>query len=100
MNSPYGPSRCSSGLPHFGQGSSSCTGGFDCTFWFSFRVVFYRGVLVLARAGHKRPPRSIAQHHHAPAVVAELLFLLLNRIRPRSIQVRFRREVLLREVAA
>ena len=41
-----------------------------------------RRVLVVARARHKRPPRPIAQHHHAPAVVAELLFLLLDRILP------------------
>src|ERR1700761_6940998 len=43
MNSPYCPSRCSSGLPHFGQGSSSTTGGFDCTFCVSFRIVLQGG---------------------------------------------------------
>src|SRR5271168_4250570 len=43
MNSPYWPSRCSRGLPHFGQGSSSCTGGLVCTFCVSFRIVLHGG---------------------------------------------------------
>src|ERR1700679_3026832 len=43
MNSPYCPSRCNNGLPHFGQGSSSTTGGFDCTFCVSFRIVLHGG---------------------------------------------------------
>src|SRR5580692_4633770 len=43
MNSPYCPSRCSSGLPHLGQGSSSCTGGLVCTFCVSLRIVLHGG---------------------------------------------------------
>src|SRR5260370_30387071 len=43
MNSPYWPLRRSSGFPHFGQASSSCTGGFCCTFWFSLRIVLHGG---------------------------------------------------------
>src|SRR3984885_4405822 len=43
MNSPYCPLRNSSGFPHFGQASSSCTGGFCCTFWFNLRIVLHGG---------------------------------------------------------
>src|SRR3984893_4233087 len=43
MNSPYCPLSSSSGFPHFGQPSSSCTGGFCCTFWFSLRIVLHGG---------------------------------------------------------
>src|SRR5271154_3175411 len=43
MNSPYWPSRCSSGLPHFGHASSSCTGGLVCTFCVSLRMVLHGG---------------------------------------------------------
>src|SRR5947209_1286087 len=43
MNSPYCPLRRSSGLPHFGHASSSCTGGFCCTFWVSLRMVLHGG---------------------------------------------------------
>src|SRR6201996_1576380 len=43
MNSPYCPLRSSNGFPHFGHASSSCTGGFCCTFWFSFRIVLHGG---------------------------------------------------------
>src|ERR1700729_266887 len=43
MNSPYCPFRSSSGLPHFGQLSSSCTGGFCCTFCVSLRIVLQGG---------------------------------------------------------
>src|SRR3984957_14968467 len=42
-NSPYCPFRSSSGLPHFGHASSSCTGDFCCTFWFSLRIVLHGG---------------------------------------------------------
>ena len=35
------------------------------------------------RARHKRPQRPIPQHHHSPAVVAELLFRQLRRRRER-----------------
>src|ERR1700727_2475321 len=43
MNSPYWPLRSSNGFPHLGQASSNCTGGFCCTFWFSFRIVLHGG---------------------------------------------------------
>src|SRR3984885_7514003 len=43
MNSPYCPLRSSRGLPHFGQFSSNCPGGFCCPFWFSFRIVLHGG---------------------------------------------------------
>src|SRR5580704_12081542 len=43
MNSPYCPLRNNSGLPHFGHASSNTTGGFDCTFCVSFRIVLHGG---------------------------------------------------------
>src|SRR5271170_7992401 len=67
-NSPYCPLRNTSCLPHFGQSSSSGTGGFCCTFWSSLRVVLHGGSSLYpgqAMNMPKRPRLSTITRPHA-----------------------------------